>query len=137
MHLFQIFNQELPFTPFHKGVAKTAQLVYIRPTFPIYKELIMKKTFSVHAENKTAARQVDAIKYEIKKYVQRERRKDLPERSDFWDFQCKAGSNQEKAEALHLKELNPKIDELVQSGHSEFYIEIIAEAKTRTKKGTD
>ena len=48
----------------------------------------MKKTFSFKVSNKNRDRQTDSIKYEIKKYIARERRKALPEGGDFWDFDC-------------------------------------------------
>ena len=94
----------------------------------------MKKVFSLNVDNKKPERQVDSIKHEIKKYVQRERRKDLPTGSDFWDFNCKIGAIQQNAEVVHLKELNTKIDDLVKEGKEDFYIEVVAEAKTRQKK---
>ena len=94
----------------------------------------MKKTFSVISANKKPARQVDAIKFEIKKYVNREKGRDLPVGSDFWDFECKAGITQELAETIHFKELNSKIDQIVSEGVEEFYVEVIAKARTRQKK---
>ncbi len=36
---------------------------------------------------------VEAIKYELKKYIKRERNKKLPEEVDFCDFDCRYGDN--------------------------------------------
>ena len=98
-------------------------------------ELIsMKKTFSTDVANKQPARQVDAIKHEIKKYIARERRRDLPEGLDFWDFNCRIGESAEKASEVHLSQINKEIDQIVKAGGKEFYIEVLAEAKKRQSK---
>lgn len=94
----------------------------------------MKKNFSLNVANKKPARQVDAIKHEINKYISRERRKKLPEGSDFWDFICKIGPDEESAEDAHLKEFVVKIDELVAGGKEEFFIAIKSTPRTRQKK---
>ena len=39
----------------------------------------MKKTFQLAVEGKNPDRVLDAVKHEIRKYVQRERRRDLPQ----------------------------------------------------------
>lgn len=94
----------------------------------------MKKTFSTQAPNKQPARQIDAIKHEIKKYVARERRRDLPEGMDFWDFNCKVGETAETASEVHLAEISKEIDRITSAGHETFYIEILAKAKKRLSK---
>ena len=94
----------------------------------------MKKTFSTQVENKKPARQVDAIKHEINKYVARERRKDLPDGKDFWDFNCKIGPEESSATEVHLTQINKAIDTLVEKGIESFYVEILAVPKTRQKK---
>ena len=76
----------------------------------IYNE---RKTFSFSAPNKKPERQVDSIKYEIKKYIGRERRKKLPENVDFWDFDCKIGANAEEAKYVHVAEINKAISKLL------------------------
>jgi hypothetical protein len=86
----------------------------------------MKKTFPLKAEGKNPERMLEATKHEIRKYIKRERRRDLPEGVDFWDFDCKFGSSQETAGVAHLAELVPLIDALVKSDGAQFYIEILA-----------
>ena len=51
----------------------------------------MKKKFSLKHPKIKPARRVEAVKHEIRKYLKRERRKELPEGVDFWDFDCKFG----------------------------------------------
>jgi hypothetical protein len=46
----------------------------------------VKKTFQLRPEGKHPDRVLDATKHEIRKYLKRERRRDLPEGVDFWDF---------------------------------------------------
>lgn len=86
----------------------------------------MKKTFSLTAPNRQPDRQVEYVKYQIRKYVARERRKALPEGAHFWDFQCKIGIEAPSAVAIHVGEINKKIDEVVLQKAPSFYLEILA-----------
>lgn len=86
----------------------------------------MKKTFPLAVEGKHPERLLEATKHEIRKYIQRERRRALPKGVDFWDFDCKFGSSQDTAQVAHLAELIPLIDALVKSQGTQFYIEILA-----------
>ena len=43
----------------------------------------MRKTFPLRAEGKHPDRVLEAVKHEIRKYIKRERRRDLPEGADF------------------------------------------------------
>ena len=51
----------------------------------------MKKTFQLQVEGKHPDRLLEAIKHDIRKYLKRERRRDVPAGADFWDFDCKFG----------------------------------------------
>lgn len=86
----------------------------------------MKKTFPLTAEGKHPERLLEATKHEIRKYIKRERRRDLPEGVDFWDFDCQFGASQETAIPVHLSELTALIDGMVASGGAQFYVEILA-----------
>ena len=57
----------------------------------------MKKTFLLAVEGKNRDRIVDAVKHEIRKYVKRERRRELPAGVDFLDFDCRFGLTPESA----------------------------------------
>ena len=94
----------------------------------------MRKTFSLTHEKIKAPRLVDAIKHEVKKYIKRERNKKLPEDVDFWDFDCKYGKTQDKAEIIHISELNKNIDNAVQLELTSFYLEILVKPGYRTSK---
>ena len=72
----------------------------------------MKKTFQLRPEGKNPDRVLDAIKHEIRKYIKRERRRELPEGVDYWDFDCKFGLAQDTAEVVHLSALTDLIDDV-------------------------
>lgn len=94
----------------------------------------MKKTFLLtHAKIKTP-RLIDSIKHEVKKYIKRERNKSLPDGADFWDFDCKYGHSEDKAEVVHVTALNKSIDDAVQHELESFYLEILAKPANRTLK---
>ena len=70
----------------------------------------MRKTFQLHVEGKNRDRVLDAVKHEIRKYIKRERRRDLPEGADFWDFDCRFGRTKEDAQEAHLSALTGLIN---------------------------
>ncbi len=85
----------------------------------------MKKTFSLRASNREPARQVEYVKHQIKKYIDREKRKPFPEGVDYWDFDCKFGPTEDAAEIIFLNEIRPSIDSLVKEEKTSFYVEIL------------
>lgn len=94
----------------------------------------MKKTFSLTSPTKRPDRQVEYVKYEINKYLARERRKALPEGVDYWDFDCKCGVDPESASELKVSEISKGIDKVVDLKSEKVYIEILAKPGIRNKK---
>lgn len=88
----------------------------------------MKKTFALTHPKLQPARLVDLIKYEIKKYLARERRKPLPEGKDYWTFDCRFGATADVAEKIFTSEINKHVDAAVAQELPEFYVEILARA---------
>ncbi|MEO7105576.1 MAG: DUF6172 family protein [Rhodoferax sp.] len=86
----------------------------------------MKKTFKLNIEGKNRDRVLDAVKHEIRKYVKRERRRELPEGVDFWDFDCRFGATEEQAVVVHFATLTEQIDGIANAGGDQFYVEILA-----------
>ncbi len=86
----------------------------------------MKKRFSFNVPNKTAERQLDSIKYEIRKYIKREKRKELPEGVDFWKFECKFAKGEEEPKDIDFLDITKYIDEAFNDNCQDFYMEIIA-----------
>lgn len=93
----------------------------------------MKKNFLLSDPKKALDRHVEAIKHEINKYIARERRKELPEGVDFWDFNSKIGTTESNSKAVHVNDINKEIDKLVAEENTSFYLEILASAKKRVK----
>jgi len=86
----------------------------------------MKKTFSFKSKNKVPARQLDAIKFEVKKYIGRERRKPTPEGVDFWEFDCRFGFTEDTAEVIKFVDIRSCISRAFDEGKEGFYLEILA-----------
>jgi len=93
----------------------------------------MKKTFKLTHEKLNKDRLVDAIKHEVKKYIKRERKRELPEGTDYWDFDCRFGADEGICDVIHLSEINKSIDAAVEDGFESFYLEVMARAATRNK----
>ncbi|MDC8786050.1 DUF6172 family protein [Roseateles koreensis] len=91
----------------------------------------MKKTYSLRVEGKHPERLLEAIKYEIRKYIKREQGKPLPKGADIWDFDCRIGLTPDDAKNTHPAEINLAINELVQGGATAFYVELQAKPALR------
>lgn len=94
----------------------------------------MKKSFPLHVPGKEDPKVVEAIKLELTKYVKRERRKKLPEGVDFWDFQCKVGSDSGTATAIPLTDVPKSVEAVALAEAAEVYVEIMASPGHRVKK---
>ena len=94
----------------------------------------MKKTFDLTHEKIKYPRMVDSVKNEIRKYIKRERRKELPEETDFWDFDCRFGDAEAEAKGIHLSEIDACINDIAKRELKSFYVEILATPGVRTKK---
>lgn len=97
----------------------------------------MRKTFQLAVEGKHPDRVLDAVKHEIRKYIKRERRRELPEGADYWDFDCKFGLAPETAEVVHLARLTALIDGVAKEGGPQFYVEILAKSGHRKARPAD
>jgi len=94
----------------------------------------MKKTFLLTDTKKDSQRVLDSIKNNIRKYIKREKRKDLPEGSNFWEINCKFGNSKENALDIKFEDIMKNINEVSEQKLESFYIELIAEAGTMNFK---
>ncbi len=94
----------------------------------------MKKTFQLTHPKIKYPRMVESVKNDVRKYIKRERRKELPKEVDFWDFDCKFGDAESEAKTIHLSEIDNRISDAGTRGLQSFYIEILAKPGIRTKK---
>ena len=94
----------------------------------------MKKTFKMSHPKIKVPRLFEAVKYDVRRYVKRERRRELPAGADFWDFDCKFGPTEEEAKVVHLAEITKCIDAAEKQKLDSIYIEILAKSAVRTKK---
>lgn len=93
----------------------------------------MKKTFKLSHEKIKLPRLIDAIKHEVKKYIKRERRRKLPEDADYWDFDCRFGSEEANSKVIHISEINKSIDWAEAEQLETFYLEILVKPCRRNK----
>ncbi len=93
----------------------------------------MKKTFKLTHPKIKYDRLVEKVKSDVRKYIKRERRKELPEKVDYWDFDCKYGNTESEAITTHLSQLTKCIDQAAAEKLESFYIEILAKPGHRMK----
>ncbi|MDQ7085975.1 MAG: DUF6172 family protein [Sulfurovum sp.] len=95
----------------------------------------MKKVFTFVDEKKHEDRVLEAIKNEIRKYMKREKKKDLPDKATmYWDFDCKVGATASDATAIPHEELIKALDTIKATGVSECYVEILVKAVDKPLK---
>lgn len=86
----------------------------------------MRKTFPLHHPRKAPGRVLDAIKHDLRNYVQRERRKPLPEGAASWDFRCTVGATADSAELIALKQISATLDAVARTGATEVFVDLTA-----------
>jgi hypothetical protein len=94
----------------------------------------LKKIFKLTAENKKPERVLDSIKYDIRRYLKRERKKKLPEDATFWDFECAFGKSSDDKKEIIASEITNALDKASEESWEACYIEIIAKAVTKERK---
>ena len=94
----------------------------------------MRKIFPLEVPGRKPPRVIEAIKNEVRKYLKRERRKQLPEEADFWDFVCQAGPDQNQAKPVHVAELIATIDHAAQEQWPALFLEIVAQPANRSRR---
>ena len=94
----------------------------------------VRKTFPLVDPRHKPARVVESIKNNIRKYLKRERRKELPKGADYWDFDCRLGKTKDSAQSIHVSELVPSIDKAAQEAWSDLYVEILAKTGQRNPR---
>ena len=94
----------------------------------------MRQIYSFKAEGRHPDRVLDAVKHDIRKYLKRERRRDLPEGADFWDFDCRFGPDKNSAEGLLVSTLIAAVDAAARGGADQAYVEILARPAKRTPR---
>ena len=94
----------------------------------------MKKTYKLDHPKIKVPRVVDSVKHDIKKFLKKERKKNLPSGTKYWGFDCKFGQSEETAVEVHLSSLMKNIDELVEKNIMTFYVEITPKAIEVEKK---
>ena len=86
----------------------------------------MKKTFELVHPKIKPARLIEAARRDVKKYLKRENRKPLPGDFDCWNFDCKFGPSEDKAEVILSSEISKCISEAEAENLTSFYLEILA-----------
>jgi len=86
----------------------------------------LKKTFLLTHPKKDPKRVLESIKSNIKKYIKREKRKELPEGSNFWKIDCKFGNTKENAKEIRFEDIMKNINEASEQNLESFYIELIS-----------
>jgi len=95
----------------------------------------MKKIFKLTDPKKHEDRVLEAVKHDIRKYVKREKKKDLPDKKlMYWDFDCKIGVTADDAKVIAYEELIKALDAVKDTGATEVYVEVVAKAVEKPLK---
>ena len=121
---------------FHLFILYTSICGFLFTSYPV-SNFKMKKKFNLTHPKIKYARLIESVKSDVNKYLKRERRKELPEGVDFWDFDCRFGPTAEESKVIHVAEIGRFIDAAEQDQLNSFYVEIMAKEGRRTKKPTE
>lgn len=91
----------------------------------------MRRTYRLDIEGKNRDRLIEASKHDIRKYIRRERRKELPAGADFWDFDTRFGTEEATAQDIAPAELIRQVDKLIAEGGNQFFVQIERKPGTR------
>jgi len=95
----------------------------------------VKKVFKLTDPKRHSDRVLEAVKHEIRKYVKREKRKELADKeTTYWDFDCKIGVSQEDAKSVAYEELLKVLDAIYETKAAQVYVEIIAKVVPKPLK---
>jgi CCR4-NOT transcriptional regulation complex NOT5 subunit len=95
----------------------------------------MKKIYKLTDEKKHEDRVLEAVKNDIRKYVKREKKKDLSDKKTmYWDFDCKVGTSSADAKVVAYEELIKALDAVKATGATEAYVEVMAKEVTKPVK---
>lgn len=93
----------------------------------------MKKTFILIHPKKTKDRLYEAAIHEVKKYIKRETKKELPKDFNTWEFDCKFGKTLEDAQIITRNDINNCINNAKSENLDSFYLEILAKPSNLKK----
>lgn len=95
----------------------------------------MKKIFPLTDPVKHKDRVLESIKHEIRKYIKREKKKQLPNKATmYWDFDCKIGETKESSVTVQEADLIKSLDALGATSTEIVYIEILSKPVTKPLK---
>ncbi len=94
----------------------------------------MKKRFALTNTKKTPERVLDGIKNDIRKYIKREKRKPLPEDTNFWKIDCKFAKNDDELLEIKFEDIIKNINMASEEKCESFMIEIVATAVMKEPK---
>ncbi len=97
----------------------------------------MRRTYQLNQEGKNRDRLLEASKHDIRKYIRRERRKELPAGADYWDFDTMFGADEASAAVVAPAELIRSIDALVAAGGEQFYVEVLRKPGKKQPRTAD
>lgn len=94
----------------------------------------MKKRFALTNTKKTPERVLEGIKNDIRKYIKREKRKPLPEDTNFWKIDCKFAKNDDELLEIKFEDIIKNINMASEEKCESFMIEIVATAVMKEPK---
>ncbi|RLA70453.1 MAG: hypothetical protein DRG24_06870 [Epsilonproteobacteria bacterium] len=94
----------------------------------------MKKIFHLQQKNKHPDRVLESVKYDVRRYIKRERKKKLPDEESYWDFDCRFGQNSDEAEKVNASEIISALDKAHEADWDQCYVEIIVKPMPKVKK---
>ena len=94
----------------------------------------MKKTYKLVDEKRNIERIIEAIKYDVRKYIKREKNKKNTSDEYVWKFNCKSAVSEEDAKSIDFLDITKTIESAATSNAETFYMEIVVFEEQRPAK---
>ena len=86
----------------------------------------MKKTFTLTHEKIKSARLAESARCDVRRYLKRSRKRELPEGNNLWEFDCKFGLTENTAEVIDVADVLKAMVAAEAQNVESFYVEILA-----------
>ncbi len=93
----------------------------------------MKKTFTLTHEKIKPARLAESARCDVRRYLKRSRKRELPEGNNLWEFDCKFGLTENTAEVIDVADVLKAMVAAEAQNVESFYVEILAKPGKKIK----
>ena len=98
----------------------------------------MKKIFKLQETEQNPDRILEKIKHQLRRYLRREKKKDIKALNSFLEFECRFGQDEKSSKKVSFNDIIQLLDKTREDDWKECYIEIVAVVQEKSlRENTD